>query len=196
VGTLGGTRGVLTFGANALRVPTLQVASLGRINPAEVCFWAVSPNSAMETLYAYLAGAIDLDGRISIRRARRGGRQEIDYDYSAVIALSDSDPTVPDLLQATFLARRVQYDARNRKQRAWHMWEAVGQGAQEPLIRLLPYLRVRHRQAELALSLITSMQNDKAGSGRSLSNEQKEARRHLYEQVMMLNSSRPQRTHR
>jgi hypothetical protein len=150
----------------------------------------------METLYAYLAGAIDLDGRISIRRARRGGRQEIDYYYSAVIALSDSDPTVPDLLQATFLARRVQYDARNRKQRAWHMWEAVGQSAQEPLIRLLPYLRVRHRQAELALSLITLMQNDKAGSGRSLSNEQKEARRHLYEQVMMLNSSRPQRTHR
>jgi hypothetical protein len=150
----------------------------------------------METLYAYLAGAIDLDGRISIRRARRGGRQEIDYYYSAVIALSDSDSTVPDLLQATFPARRVQYEAKNRKQRAWHMWEAVGQSAQEPLVRLLPYLRIRHRQAELALSLITLTERDKAGSGRPLLDEQEEARRQLYEQVMLLNSSRPQRTHR
>jgi hypothetical protein len=157
----------------------------------------MSPNySAMETLYAYLAGAIDLDGRISIRRARRGARQEIGYYYSVAIALSDSDPTVPDLLQATFPARRVQYEAKNRKQLAWHMWEAVGQSAQEPLIGLLPYLRIRHRQAELALSLITLMQNDKARSGRSLSDEQEETRRQLYEQVMLLNSSRPQRTHR
>jgi hypothetical protein len=169
----------------------LQSCKPRQDNPAEVCFWASSPNSAN----AYLAGAIDLDGRIFIRRARREGIQAIDY-YSAVIALSDSDPTIPDLLQATFPARRVQYDARNRKQRAWHMWEAVGQSAQEPLIRLLPYLRIRHRQAELALALITLMQRDKAGSGRSLSNEQKEARRQLYEEVMLLNSSRPQRTHR
>jgi hypothetical protein len=93
----------------------------------------------METLYAYLAGAIDADGRISISRDRgyrRGGR-EMAY-YSAVISLSDSDSVLPDLLQETFPARRLQYEAKNRSHRAWHMWEAVGQKAQEPLIRLLP----------------------------------------------------------
>jgi len=150
----------------------------------------------MDTLYAYLAGAIDIDGRVLIRRARREGRGQVRYYYSAAVALSDSDPALPDLFQATFPARRLQYEAKNRKQRAWHMWEAVGQSAQEPLVCLLPYLRIRRRQAELALSLITLMQRDKAGSGRSLSDEQEEARRQLYEQVMMLNSSRPQRTHR
>ena len=149
----------------------------------------------MDTLYAYLAGAIDIDGRVLIRRARRKGQHK-GYYYSATIALSDSDPALPDLLQATFPARRLQYEAKNRKQLAWHMWEAVGQTAQEPLLHLLPYLRIRRRQAELALSLITLMQRDKAGSGRSLSDEQEEARRQLYEQVMLLNSSRPQRTHR
>jgi hypothetical protein len=118
------------------------------------------------------------------------------YYYSPTVALSDSDPALPDLLQATFPARRQQYEAKNRKQLAWHMWEAVGQSAQEPLVRLLPYLRIRRRQAELALSLITLMQSDKAGSGRPLSDEQEEARWRLYEQVMLLNSSRPQRTHR
>ena len=148
----------------------------------------------METLYAYLAGAIDLDGRISIRRARRGARQEIGYYYSVAIALSDSDPTVPDLLQATFPARRVQYEAKNRKQLAWHMWEAVGQSAQEPLIGLLPYLRIRHRQAELALLLVTVMQRQKAA--RPLTQEQQQARHRLYEEVKLLNASRPNRIYR
>jgi hypothetical protein len=151
----------------------------------------------METLYAYLAGAIDTHGRISISRGRgyrRGGR-EMAY-YSAAITLSDIDPVLPDLLQATFPARRLQYEAKNRSHRARHMWEAVGQKAQEPLIRLLPYLRIRRRQAELALSLITLMHSDKAGSVRPLSEEQQRARRLLYEQVMSLNASRPQPTHR
>jgi hypothetical protein len=151
----------------------------------------------METLYAYLAGAIDTHGRISIGRNhgyRRGGR-EMTY-YSAVISLSDSDSVLPDLLQAIFPARRLQYEARNRSHRAWHMWEAVGESAQEPLVRMLPYLRIRRRQAELALSLITLMQSDKAGSARPLSEEQQQARRKLYEQVSSLNASRPQQTYR
>ena len=116
--------------------------------------------------------------------------------YSAVISLSDSDPVLPDLLQATFPASRLQYEAKNRSHREWHMWEAVGQSAQEPLIRLLPYLRIKHRQAELALSLITLMQSDKAGSARPLSEEQQQARHLLYEQVSLLNASRPQQTYR
>ena len=151
----------------------------------------------METLYAYLAGAIDTHGRISITRDhgyRRGNRQ-ITY-YSAAITLSDSDPVLPDLLQATFPARRLQYEAKNRSHREWHMWEAVGPSAQEPLIRLLPYLRIRRRQAELALSLITLMQSDKAGSARPLPEEQQQARHLLYEQVTSLNASRPQKTYR
>jgi hypothetical protein len=148
----------------------------------------------METLYAYLAGAIDVDGRISISRARGYRRDREMAYYSAVITLSDSNPVLPDLLQATFPARRLQYETKNRSHRAWHMWEAVGESAREPLIRLLPYLRIRRRQAELALSLITLMQSDKAGSARPLSEEQQQARRLLYEQVMSLNASRPQRT--
>jgi hypothetical protein len=147
---------------------------------------------AMETLYAYLAGAIDTHGRISISRDRgyrRGGR-EMAY-YSAVITLSDSDSVLPDLLQTTFPARRLQYEVKNRSHRAWHMWEAVGKSAQEPLIRMLPYLRIRRRQAERALSLITLMQSDKAGSARPLSEEQQRARHLLYEQVKSLNASRP-----
>src|SRR5262245_18318290 len=135
----------------------------------------------METLYAYLAGAIDTDGRISISRARdyRRGDREIAY-YSAVISLSDSDPVLPDLLQATFPASRLQYEAKNRSHPKWHMWEAVGQKAQEPIIHLLPYLRISRRQAELTLSLITLMQSDRRAFARPLSEEQQQSRHLLY----------------
>jgi hypothetical protein len=63
----------------------------------------------METLFANLAGAIDSDGRMFIARAqgyrRRLDRRQVPY-YIATIALSDSSRIVPDLLQATFPARR------------------------------------------------------------------------------------------
>jgi hypothetical protein len=48
------------------------------------------------------------------------------------------------------------------------MWKAVNQSAHEPVVRLLPYLRLKHRQAELALTLITMIKHEKAGSGRPL----------------------------
>jgi hypothetical protein len=146
----------------------------------------------METLYAYLAGAIDIEGRIVISRALTRDRQRA-Y-YSATIALSDSDAVLPDLCQATFPARRLQYQARNRKQMAWHMWEAVGQKAREPLLRLLPYLRIKHRQAELALCLLNLMQREKPGPSQPLTLEQEHARRLLYEEARL--ESRPKRIHR
>jgi hypothetical protein len=153
----------------------------------------------METLYAYLAGAIDIDGRIVIERVhgfrRRSDGRQVVY-YKAAIKLSDSSPMLPDLLQATFPARRSQYEARNRKQAEWHMWEAVNHSAHEPVVRLMPYLRLKHRQAELALTLITLIKQDKAGRGRPLTDEQEQIRRRLFEEAHLLNDSRPRRMYR
>jgi hypothetical protein len=152
----------------------------------------------METLYAYLAGAIDIDGRILIARRfghRRTDGRQVPY-YGATISLSDSSPIVPDLLQATFPARRLQYEAKNRTQAAWHMWEAVNHSAHEPMVRLLPYLRLKRRQAELTLTLIDLIQREKAGSARPLTPEQEKARGLLYEEALLLNETRPNRTYR
>jgi hypothetical protein len=153
----------------------------------------------METLYAYLAGAIDIDGRIFIARRlgqlRRTDGRQVPY-FAATISLSDSSPVLPDLLQATFPARRLEYEAKNRRQKAWHMWEAVNHGAREPVVRLLPYLRVKRRQAELALTLITLIEREKAGSARPLTTEQERARAVLYDEALILNESRPNRTYR
>ena len=71
------------------------------------------------------------------------------------------------------------------------MWEAVNQSAHEPVVRLLPYLRLKHRQAELALTLITLIKHEKAGSGRPLTDKQEQARRLLFEEAQLLNKSPP-----
>ena len=76
------------------------------------------------------------------------------------------------------------------------MWEAVNHSAHEPVARLLPYLRLKHRQAELALALITLIKHEKAGSGRPLTDEQEQARRLLFEEAHLLNESRPRRMYR
>jgi hypothetical protein len=64
----------------------------------------------MEALYAYLAGAIDIDGRIIIERVhgyrRRSDGRQVSY-YKATLSLSDSAPMLPGILQATFPARRL-----------------------------------------------------------------------------------------
>jgi hypothetical protein len=65
----------------------------------------------METLYAYLAVAIDVDGRIVIERLygyrRLMDDRQIPY-YRATIKLSGYSPVLPDLLQATFPRSRLQ----------------------------------------------------------------------------------------
>jgi hypothetical protein len=152
-----------------------------------------------ETMYAYLAGAIDIDGRIIIIRTSgfRLTDARMMYYYVAIVALSDSSPLVPDLLQSIFPARRLQYPAKGRKQKEWHMWEARNLKAREPLVRFSPYLKLKRRQAELAISLINLIEQDAAGgAARPLTDEQEEARRLIYEEAKILNASRPQRTYR
>jgi hypothetical protein len=76
------------------------------------------------------------------------------------------------------------------------MWEAVNHSAREPIVRLLPYLRVKRRQGELALTLINLIEREKAGSGRPLTEEQEQARALLYDEALRLNECRPNRTYR
>ena len=76
------------------------------------------------------------------------------------------------------------------------MWEAVNQSAREPVVPFLPYLRVKRRQAELALMLISLIERDKAGRARPLTEEQEHARHRLYEEARLLNEARPTRVYR
>jgi hypothetical protein len=147
----------------------------------------------METTYAYLAGAIDIDGFISIDR--RAGGQGV---YRPRIGISDTSPVVPKLLHGLFAGRLFEIAPKKSSYAHFYLWEAQHQQAREPLFRLLPYLRLKRRHAELALALMDLVERQNVGRFRSepLSAEEDAARRRLYEEVARLNEGRRRRRHR
>jgi hypothetical protein len=98
----------------------------------------------MEAIYAYLAGAIDIDGFISIacRNPKSQGRPA-GSRYFARIGLSDASPIVPELLNSLFRGTLVWSHPKKAWYTAFYMWAVEGQKAREPLVRLLPHLRIK-----------------------------------------------------
>lgn len=150
----------------------------------------------METVYAYLAGIIDIKGYIFIFRRlryppRKDGQENASY-YVPTVRISDTAPTMPDLFQATFPARCHQFRTKNPKHPTWYIWEAEHQLAREPLVCLLPHLRIKRPQAELTLSFLNLMNPSNPGHVLNrLDAEQLRARESLYEEVTRLNGPRP-----
>ena len=149
----------------------------------------------METVYAYLAGIIDVDGYIFIARTikyPRGKNQPGSYSYIPTIGTSNTSSVVPDLFQKTFPARRHEFHPRDTQFTGWHWWEAERESARRPLISLTPFLRIKRPQAELVLSLLDLIadQNAVRPRNQALTPEQQSARQRLYEEVVLLNGPR------
>ena len=140
----------------------------------------------MEAVYAYLAGVVDVEGEIFITR-RVPNRSPVDGRemayYVPTIELSHTSPILPDLLQVHFPARRLQFRSKNPKDAGWHWWWAENQHAKTPLIRLLPYLLLQRRRAELTLALI---EVQSSGKSRYFTVEQRQAMHSLYEELLVL----------
>jgi hypothetical protein len=150
----------------------------------------------MEMTYAYLAGVIDIGGVITI--ARRKDLRLGQLGYYARIALTDPSPVAPKLLHSLFPGRLSQSRPTKASYSPFWLWEADHSQAREPLLRLLPHLRLKQRQAELALTLMGLVEQQNVGRPRSklLGAEQQAARQRLYEEVARLNSAYDSRKRR
>ena len=149
--------------------------------------------AVMELTYAYLAGVIDIDGFISI--IRRPGQRSM--GYYARMGLSDASPVVPNLLQSLFAGRLCEIRPKKSSYALYYLWEAEHHHAREPLLRLLPHLRLKRRHAEIALELmdLVEQQNVRRSVSKLLGAEQDAVRR-LYEEAALLNSERRRRKFR
>ena len=107
-------------------------------------------------------------------------------------------PVVPNLLQAVFPGRLSKSRPKKLSYATFYMWEADHQQAREPLLRLLPHLRLKRRHAELVLTLMDLAEQQNAGRfmNKPLSAEQDAARRRLYEEVARLNAEHRRRKYR
>ncbi|MDP7703212.1 hypothetical protein [Mycobacterium sp. TY815] len=110
-------------------------------------------------LAAYLAGAIDSDGSIGIRRSTYAARVKGDArqaTYSERICLKQVTPEIPRLLKETFGGSLMLQKPSATQGRPLYYWEATNKVASDALAVMLPYLRVKRAQAENALALRAS----------------------------------------
>lgn len=104
---------------------------------------------------AYLAGILDGEGHIGMTTITVG------RSYTVKISLGMSDFQIPLLFKETFGGNVYYKDKQsywNPKWKPQALWSVKSRQAERVLIALLPYLRVKKVQAELALeymSLVT-----------------------------------------
>ncbi len=109
-------------------------------------------------MLAYLAGAIDSDGSISIRRSTYGMRKRKDRIspmFSPRISLRQTSNIVPNLLKQVFGGTTyIDKPAKNVKNgKKLYCYEAQNLIAENAIRKLLPYLKIKKPQAELVLQL-------------------------------------------
>lgn len=100
-------------------------------------------------LLSYLAGIIDADGYISIRRSK--GAKAVYFGPTIGIAGTRREPHD---LAASFWGGMVRlYSPRDSTHRSQFQWSLCGRAAAGAIADVEPYLRVKSEQAFLALQL-------------------------------------------
>jgi hypothetical protein len=105
---------------------------------------------------AYLAGVIDSDGTIGVKRSTYHMRVRKDAEqatYSERICVRQVEPHAVDLLHATFAGSRYMTKPSVKRGKPLHTWAVTDLRAAAALRALLPFLRIKSRQAENCLAL-------------------------------------------
>ena len=105
----------------------------------------------MDTIYAYIAGLIDGEGCISIRKCRQG--QFIYYKPMIEVGMVNKEPI--KLLEKTF-GNSAWYEVvpTGKRKLICHKWRVTGTNCLPVLNTILPYIIVKKEQALLAIELI------------------------------------------
>jgi hypothetical protein len=145
---------------------------------------------------AYLAGAMDSDGFISMTKRVINGS----VTYSEFIGLAQVTDTVPKMLQERFggyIQLRTRRGEAAKNWRPIYYWAATTKLAANAIGQLRPYLRVKAEQADVLLALRASKARPaserravKVGvRGRALNPEVQTLREDLYRRVKKLNAN-------
>lgn len=104
---------------------------------------------------AYCAGVIDSDGTIGIKRSTYGMRHDNGGQptYSERVCVKQVEPDAVELLHRLFGGYRFVSRASATRGRPLEGWQVTDVKAATALRALLPYLRIKRRQAENCLVL-------------------------------------------
>lgn len=111
---------------------------------------------------AYLAGAMDSDGSFSIKKSTyhiRSHKDAVNPSYSEEVMLKQVTPEIPALLKEAFNGSVHLVKPGTVNSRPLYSWEASHVMAARACSLMLPYLRVKRRQAEIILELRRSRED-------------------------------------
>lgn len=105
---------------------------------------------------AYLAGVIDSDGTIGIKKnsySRRVIGDSTQDTYSERICVKQVEPFAVDLLHAIFGGYRFIADPNAKRGKPLHGWQVTDLKAIATIKAIRPFMRIKHRQADVCLEL-------------------------------------------
>lgn len=115
---------------------------------------AITTDRALEL--AYLAGVIDSDGHISVHKRIHRGKP---YFYS-IVGITGTRSQPHELAASIWGGNIWSHQPKNPDYRRVFQWARQGQIALEIISGVLPYLRIKRPQAELALTLYAAPDKD------------------------------------
>lgn len=98
---------------------------------------------------AYTAGIVDGEGCVAINVSRNRSSNICYYPY---VSVKNTDMVLTGWLLETF-GGRVTYASGTNRHKATYTWRLYGRNAHNFLELTLPYLKLKWRQAEIALEL-------------------------------------------
>ena len=144
--------------------------------------------NGFSSLLAYAAGMTDADGCIGIQKTRTTIEK-----FSPRIDVSQNDKGHAMLLELrdAFGGSVSLQRAGSETQRPQYQWTIYGQNAGLLLEELLPYLRVKKKQAKVALSFWEKLHEARRAPTPTWSMEMQQAAREAKEQISVLNRLGP-----
>jgi hypothetical protein len=112
------------------------------------------------TKLAYLAGIIDGEGCIAIRKSKRTGTCK-STRYAAAVTVGNTSCHLIEQLVGTFGVGCVTYRYPTKTKRACYLWSLPSRGAREVLRAVQPYLIVKREQAAVLLEFIDNFDSFK-----------------------------------
>lgn len=143
----------------------------------------------------YLAGCIDCDGYITIKRdtykLRKVGDASTPIFYERV-GFKQVSPEIVDMLHEAFGGYRSIQKPSAKNGKPLYSWEARNLQANLCIKVLLPYLRIKKRQAEICMELRESIERTKHTRlpKTNIPKEELALRESLFNQVKSLNDTR------
>jgi len=111
----------------------------------------------MDTMtLAYLAGVVDSDGHIAIKRRRTGSGG---WTYHACIQVKQAEVQAVTLAKATFGGNLRLNPPAAPTRRPMHCWQITHQGAVRAAKAMLPYLMIKREQAAIVIDYGKKMQD-------------------------------------